>query len=394
MGGTIRGAATSITAFVGRTVRGPLDQPMTIFGYDDFERIFGGRRRDLPVPYAVADFFDNGGTQALVVRVCAGAASEHDLEHIGMLAEGSDGGVLSASLFTGSMDRRTGIYSLAYADIFNILVIPPDPSLPGGDDDMRTIYGEAATYCHGRRAILVADPLEAWTASATIDRLHAISSADLAIANVDRRATFTYFPRILKRDPEDGDREKPFSASGSIAGLFAATDAAHGVWIAPSGVKHPITGVAGLEHALSDAQNVALGEMGVNALRDVPGAGTVLWGARTLGDAAAPDDDTSLQVRRLTNFIEESLYRGTRYAVFEPNAEPLWADLRLRIGSFMANLARQGAFSDYYVRCDASTTTANDVQLGRLNAVVAFAPVRAAEFVDVTIQRLSHETTV
>ena len=378
MGGpsrTIKGVATAITAFVGRTVRGPLDEPVTIFGFDDFERVFGGRRRDLPVPYAVADFFDNGGTQALVVRVCAGAASEHDL-------------------FTGSKDRRTGIYSLANADIFNILVVPPDLSLPGGDDDMRTIYGEAATYCNARRAILVADPPEAWTASATEDLLQAISSADLPTASVDRRAAFAYFPRILKRDPEDGDREKPFSASGAIAGLFAATDAAHGVWIAPSGVKHTITGVAGVEHSLSDAQNVALREMGVNALRDVPGVGTVLWGARTLAGDAAPDDDTSLPVRRLTNFIEESLYRGTRYAIFEPNAEPLWADLRLRIGSFMANLARQGAFYDYYVRCDASTTTANDVNLGRVNAIVAFAPVRAAEFVDVTIQQLSHDTTV
>ena len=100
--------------------------------------------------------------------------------------------------------------------------------------------------------------------------------------------------------------------------------------------------------------------------------GKVIWGSRTLAGADAMSDDYKyLPARRLTNYIEESLLRATKYAVFEPNAEPLWATMRLSIGAFMSDLARQGAFYDYYVRCDASTTTSNDINLGKCNAIIS-----------------------
>jgi phage tail sheath protein FI len=117
-------------------------------------------------------------------------------------------------------------------------------------------------------------------------------------------------------------------------------------------------------------------------------------------DNSGEDDYRYVPVRRIALFIEESLYRGLRFAVFEPNDEPLWAQIRLAAGAFMQNLFRQGAFqgskaSDaYLVRCDATTTTQNDINLGRVNVVVAFAPLRPAEFVVLTIRQLAGQVQV
>jgi hypothetical protein len=181
-----------------------------------------------------------------------------------------------------------------------------------------------------------------------------------------------------------------FAASGMIAGVFAATDVRRGVWKAPAGVEAGLNGVTALEYKLTDMQNGQLNQVGVNVLRDFPVIGKVVWGSRTLAGADALSDDYKyLPTRRLTNYIEESLYRATKFAVFEPNAEPLWATIRLSIGAFMADLARQGAFYDYYVRCDASTTNSNDINLGKCNVIVAFAPVKPAEFIILTIQQLA-----
>jgi phage tail sheath protein FI len=122
----------------------------------------------------------------------------------------------------------------------------------------------------------------------------------------------------------------------------------------------------------------------------------VVWGARTLrGADQLADEYKYLPVRRLALFLEESLYRGTQWVVFEPNDEPLWAQIRLNIGAFLQGLFRQGAFEGtnprdaYFVKCDAETTTANDRNLGRVNIIVGFAPLRPAEFVILQIQQIT-----
>ena len=101
------------------------------------------------------------------------------------------------------------------------------------------------------------------------------------------------------------------------------------------------------------------------------------------------DDYKYLPVRRLTLYIEESLYRGTHWAVFEPNDETLWSSLRLSVGSFLADLQRQGAFYNYNVRCDGTTTTADDIEKGIVNIIVQIAPVKPAEFVVIKIQQVA-----
>jgi uncharacterized protein len=133
----------------------------------------------------------------------------------------------------------------------------------------------------------------------------------------------------------------------------------------------------------------------------MPGTGRVVWGSRTReGADRLASEWKYLPVRRLTLFIEESLYRGTQWVVFEPNDEPLWASIRLNIGAFMHSLFRQAAFQGktareaYEVKCDSETTTQNDIDRGIVNIVVRFAPLKPAEFVVIKIQQLAGQVQV
>jgi len=155
----------------------------------------------------------------------------------------------------------------------------------------------------------------------------------------------------------------------------------------------------GLELKLSDTDNGLLNPQGINCLRTFPVYGNVVWGARTLKGADVLNDDYKyVPVRRLALYIEDSLLRGMQWAVFEPNAEPLWAQIRLSVGSFMNTLYRQGAFAGatakdaYYVACDATTTTQDDINMGIVNVQIGFAPLKPAEFVVITIQQMAGQT--
>jgi len=136
--------------------------------------------------------------------------------------------------------------------------------------------------------------------------------------------------------------------------------------------------------------------LGVNCLRTFPVFGNVVWGARTLAGADHLASEWKyIPVRRLALFIEESLFRGTKWVVFEPNDEPLWAQIRLNVGTFMHNLFRQGAFQGttpreaYFVKCDKETTIQNDIDRGIVNILVGFAPLKPAEFVIIKISQIA-----
>ena len=168
------------------------------------------------------------------------------------------------------------------------------------------------------------------------------------------------------------------------------------MWKAPAGLDAGFVGVAALTVTLTDGENGQLNPRGINCLRSFPTFGRVVWGARTLrGADALASEWKYLPVRRMALFIEESLYGGTKWVVFEPNDEPLWSQIRLNIGAFMQNLFRQGAFQGrspseaYFVKCDAETTTQNDINLGVVNIHVGFAPLRPAEFVVIRIQQMA-----
>jgi len=182
---------------------------------------------------------------------------------------------------------------------------------------------------------------------------------------------------------------------------MARTDTARGVWKAPAGLDAALNGIQGLQVNLTDAENGMLNPLGINCLRDFKINGRVVWGSRTLrGADQLADEYKYIPVRRTALYIEESLYRGTQWVVFEPNDEPLWAQIRLNVGAFMHDLFRQGAFQGqtpkdaYFVKCDKETTTQNDINLGIVNIVVGFAPLKPAEFVIIKIQQIAGEIVV
>jgi len=157
--------------------------------------------------------------------------------------------------------------------------------------------------------------------------------------------------------------------------------------------------VQSLEYNLIDAENGVLNPLAINCVRNFPVYGIICWGARTSYGADQLEDEWKyIPVRRLALYLEESLYRGTKWVVFEPNDEPLWAQIRLSVGAFMQDLFRQGAFqgstpqSAYLVKCDSETTTSLDQARGVVNILVGFAPLKPAEFVILQIQQLAGQT--
>lgn len=467
---TVVGVSTSTAAFVGAAPRGPVGEPVTLHSYADYERAFGGLAVSSTMSYAIRDFFLNGGSTAVAVRLAgSGAAAatltadtlslraanvgtwgnplkatvsavagsttsfnmvvddgagtierylnltvvETDPRYVGRVLDqsalveltavpsgvpdpgvydatdnGANGAALAAADYTGSLAAKTGINALEKTDIFNLLCIPP-PSRAGVT--ATAVWQAAAAYCLRRRAMLLIDPEPGWTKDNVDDNVALVTlPADQA------RNAAVYFPRLLQSDPLLDNATDSFVPCGAVAGVIARTDASRGVWKAPAGVDAGLAGIRGLSINLTDGENGDLNPLGINCLRSFPVIGSVVWGARTRrGADQLADEYKYLPVRRLVLFLEESLFRGTQWAVFEPNDEPLWSQLRLNIGAFMQNLFRQGAFQGrtpaeaFFVRCDKTTTTQNDINLGVVNVIVGFAPLKPAEFVVIKIQQMA-----
>ena len=519
---TITGVATSITAFVGRASAGPTDEPVMLTSFADFERRFGGLDVASPMSYAVRDFYLNGGSLALIVRVLhddaraamiglddgnspstgivleassrgawgnrLSAAIDYDtdralrrtsppatneqrfnltvryrprpgrdefiIETFGSVSttpgdarylplvleressyvlvqgvmpvvrppsnvtlagslrtvnwvdadagSGSDGTDIDDDDVIGEQDPKTGLYALNRADLFNLLCIPPrirdTSSLPSNyTATSASVYQAALALCVERRAILIVDPDPAWATQISNAINHAIDGRnDLNLSGPAARNAALYFPCVRQVDPLRDSRVDTFVPSGIIAGIIARTDVQRGVWKAPAGLDASLDGVQDLQVNLNDLENGQLNPLGINCLRSMGVNGRIVWGARTLrGADESADEYKYLPVLRLALFLEESLYRGTQWAVFEPNDEPLWAQVRLNVGAFMQGLFRQGAFQGatprdaYFVKCDRQTTTQNDINLGILNVVVGFAPLKPAEFVVIQIQQMA-----
>lgn len=495
---TITGVATSITAFIGRARRGPVDQAVTINSISDFERMFGGLWSLSTMSYAVRDFYLNGGSRAIIVRVHNGAAAatitvptgltlrakspgtwgerlrvrvEHhpsdanlynlavrdsgtggeerflnisveptsprtadkilgqysqlvevvgtppssrptahppvptgdpfaDSAPTGSYAsantDGDDGSAPGGTQYRGNRAGKTGMYALLNADLFNMLCIPPFTREDGGDADGPTLT-EALSLCVERRAMLIVDSPRTWnTVAAAVTGMQSPP-----VSGSDARNAAIFFPRLRQADTEQAGLVTDFVPCGSVAGIFARTDTQRGVWKAPAGLDASLNGVPELSVPLTDAENGQLNPLGLNCLRAFPVFGRVVWGSRTLrGADQLASEWKYIPVRRTALFIEESLYRGTQWVVFEPNDEPLWAQIRLNVGAFMQNLFRQGAFQGttpreaYFVKCDKETTTQNDINLGIVNIVVGFAPLKPAEFVIIKLQQMAGQIEV
>jgi phage tail sheath protein FI len=518
---TITAVATSISAFIGKAARGPVNDPVVINSFGDYERRFGGLAKSSMMSYGVRDFYQSGGAQAVIVRISNGAtpatirlpgsggldfpleaANEgawgnnlrvgvdyntkepknldqfnltiletldgedvntekffnvsvdpadplfvarvleqgsllvrvpvdsagdpqipidpgtskpvRPLETLTVVTSsppkfklnpiaadansGSDGGALQPGDYIGDENNKTGIFTFEKTDLFNLMCIPPPDRNLNTD---RTVYAAALQYCVKRRAMLIVDPDVEWgsrpetAVEKTTAGFEDMVGQGLS-GNAARNAAL-FVPRIVQVDSLLGNQQTDtFVASGMIAGIMARTDSQRGVWKAPAGLDATLGAVKALQVNLTDDENGQLNPLGVNCLRAFPINGTVVWGARTMRGADQQADEYKyIPVRRTALFLEESLYRGTQWVVFEPNDEPLWAQIRLNVGAFMQNLFRQGAFQGrtpreaYLVKCDSETTTQNDINRGIVNILVGFAPLRPAEFVIIKIQQLA-----
>jgi phage tail sheath protein FI len=323
----------------------------------------------------------NGGREFTGAADHRPAAVTNDVPST-MGADGTRGGAVH---LLGSESAKTGIYALLDVDLFNLLMIPETFDMLVGQE--AGLIPQAIALCEARRAFYIVDA----PSNRTLANIGAWANG----ASQSRNAA-TYFPAVRIVDPLDGLRPKAMAPSGTLAGVYARTDATRGVWKAPAGTDATLNGVLDIAIPVNDLENGQINPLGVNALRSFPAYGRVAWGARTMkgGDAQA-DEYKYVPIRRLALFLEESLYRGTQWVVFEPNDEPLWAQIRLNIGAFLNGLFRQGAFQGktpaeaFFVKCDKETTTQADRNLGIVNIVVGFAPLKPAEFVILTIQQIA-----
>jgi phage tail sheath protein FI len=313
------------------------------------------------------------------------------------LSGGVDSGVIvDPAVYVPTDGAKRGVYALETADIFNLLSIPPDtPAWSSTSPYFTNVYPLALAYCRKRRAVLLIDPPSDW-----LDVDQAVGGP--AKLNLTAMGDYgaLYFPQLVAPDPLRGGQLTQYPPSGAVAGVIAQTDNARGVWKAPAGIAAGLVGVQGFSVQMTDDDNGRLNPNGVNCLRSFAFVGNVVWGARTMrGADALTDDYKYLPVRRLALYLEESLFRGTKWVVFEPNDEPLWSQIRLNVQSFMQNLFQQGAFAGstpkdaYLVKCDRETTTPYHQSIGVVNIVVGFAPLRPAEFVVLQIQQLSQTSS-
>ncbi len=332
--------------------------------------------------------FTNPLTGAVVApTVAPGAATQVPF------TGGADGSVLNpmdgnfeSALFPLA-NPNAGVHLLDRVDIFNLLCVP-------GETDAPTIANLQA-YCVKKRAFMIVDSPQNTTIANMIQSGPVGSTTgSITDQSVAGNSAF-YFPWIQAPDPLAGNRSRLFPPCGFVAGIYAATDGARGVWKAPAGIEAAFIGNSGLQFAMTDLENGGLNPQAANCLRGFKVYGDVVWGARTLaGNDQAGSQWKYVPIRRLALFLESSLYDGTQWVVFEPNDATLWGQIRMNVGTFLQGLFLQGAFAGttpaqaYFVKCDAENNPPSSVALGVVNILVGFAPLYPAEFVVIQIQQI------
>ena len=305
------------------------------------------------------------------------------------LAGGSDGALPGATELSGGLAALERIEPA----VVNLLCIPTAATLDGSSiaatPQLAAVAASVADFCERHRAFFILDVPSA------VDTPEEMA-AWLAANSIRNRNAAVYFPRVEILDPLRDGQQRNIGASGTVAGLYARTDAERGIWKAPAGTASQLRGVTLAGTTLNDADSGLLNPLGINVLRTLPVYGNVSWGARTLDGADVQTSEWKyVPVRRTALYLEESLVQGLRWVVFEPNDESLWGQIRLNVGAFMQSLFRKGAFQGrtpreaYLVKCDSETTTQADIDRGIVNILVGFAPLKPAEFVVIQLQQLT-----
>lgn len=299
------------------------------------------------------------------------------------------------SLALATADYSAALGAVPSSMLYNIVVLPPDD--PGTWDTLgAAIYQGVAQQVVDANAFLIVDPLQSWEGLADSGQTANINlSSYPALSENQSESAAVFFPRINAPDPlSPTGAVQTFYPSAFMAGAFAQMDSNVGVWAAAAGLSSPINGAVGLTVELNDPNNGLLYVQGINCLRTFNIGGTVPWGARTLrGAPALADQYNVIPVRRLALYIAQWVNENTRWAVFQPNDQTLWSALTAQVTTFMTGIWKRGglfgtsASQAFFVNCNATTTTQDDINNGVVNLNIGFAPVRPAEFVVITIQQ-------
>lgn len=474
-------ATTAITAFVGRALRGRCNQPVSISSFADFQRHFGGLWQPSMLGYAIEQFFENGGREAIVVRVSTGARPKTltlpaqgavmtlealcpgtreylrasvDYDNIGenetdlfnlvvqrvrtpgsefiddqeiyrrlsvdpesgrnyapiVLAEsqlvrlvgeapavrpdrtlhphgklvgyvlsnpdGDDGAAPTDYDIIGSAVENTGLNALRGVASFNFLCIPP---LSRDQDIGPSTLMVAARLCREHRAMLIVDPPASWTTSA--EAIAGMRNWYFASQNA-----LMYFPRVVSYDRLRG-RHETFAPSGAVAGMLARHDESWPVWSPAEGEGAVLRAGYRPLCPVSEQDRARLTQAGINTLQAVRPSVRLGLSPRTLcGPSAESPDWKYVSARRLSLFIEQSIERGTRWVVFEPNGAELWRRLRAKVEEFLSGLEAAGAFlgsephDAYFVVCDERLNDGSVESIGRVRLLVGFAANRPGEY--------------
>lgn len=309
------------------------------------------------------------------------------------LVEGKDGGPEGQPESEAFKDAVTALDDRD--PFFNLLCLPdlvraqPDDPNALHHANAATVYAEAARVCSNKHAFLLIDPFPNVVGVGEAESWKALK------LNLQSSHAAAFFPNIRVDDPLVPGSIRSHPPSGALAGVFARTDGQYGVWQAPAGVEASLSGVYGPSVLLSDRDHGILNPLGLNCIRQFPIYGTVNFGSRTVdGSNAAASEWKYIPVRRTASYILRTLSESLRWAVHKPNGEQLWGQLRMSVTGFMHGLFRQGAFKGvsareaYFVTCDASTTTPDDINQGVVNIIVGFAPLKPAEFVVVSLRQI------
>jgi phage tail sheath protein FI len=317
------------------------------------------------------------------LRVVAGVNEAYPLTN------GNDGSLVGTFELIGTSDTKTGLHALDDVDDVNFIAIP---GYWGAD-----VVGAAAGYCGLRQdCFFIADaPGKSEKSSPVTDPAHVRDHMRNKVTTKNSYAAL-YYPwlEIADRAGAGKNPRRFVPPSGFMAGMFARIDNQRGVWKAPAGTEAGIIGAIGLEYAVTDSEQDILNPIGVNCIRQFAASGVVVWGARTFATLSDPEY-RYVPVRRYTIYLRQSIYRGTQWAVFEPNDAPLWGQLKANIDDFMMGEFRKGALAGvtpaqaFDVKCDAELNPPSEVNAGRVNMEIRFAPLRPAEFVIISISQKS-----
>ena len=316
--------------------------------------------------------------------------SGYPVSYIHSRDDADDGLPLTDYDIIGSATEGTGLFALGEDEDFAMLCVPP---LERDRDIGPAVFLAAARFCRRRRAMMIADAPASW-------RSVAEARAGIRTLNFSSDNVAMYFPRLWLQDPLLG-RESEFPACGSVAGVLAALDGRVGIWERPRPVQAAMRSGTRLSLKIAESDSLSLEAMGLNCLRRFPGGIRSVDGFHTMAGAESPKSHWKyLPIRRLTLMILKSLEHGTKWVVFEPNDELLWARVTAQVEEFLEGLFENGAFegstpeTTFFVKCDTETTRPEDIRRGRVNIIVGFAPTSPGDFLSFVISQRVNETVI